>query len=287
MITLNLLRAEWLKTHKRPINRGMMAIMPVLLVVIMVTTMVLALVNPIAFLGEAKELLPYPSNVGLSVEVVTQLGFLLVVVFIATSVGSEYWRDTWKAILPRYGSRPAFLLAKWAVGVGAILLVAVAMLGVALPLGWLSALLLDISADQASTPEASMYLRRLIVTLLLFTFIGTLTLFVTVLTRSAVGGVIAGISIPTLLTLIRDGLPLLKERAPLLAEGAVWFLPVMHFSNLRERWVMDAPPAETLMAVLLDRPVPLVVNVVVVLGYIMLLLVASLYLFNRRDMGGV
>ncbi len=106
------------------------------------------------------------------------------------------------------------------------------------------------------------------------------------LTRSTVGGVIVGIFVTTVLPLIRDALPLLHERVPVLAKGAAWLLPVTHLSNLRERWVMADPPAETLMAVLLGRPVPLVVNVLVVLGYIMLLLGTSLYLFNRRDMAG-
>lgn len=286
MMTLNLLRAEWLKTRKRPINRGMLAIMPAFLVFFLVSTTVLALVNPTTFLAEAEEVLPYPSNVALSVEVVTQLGFPLVAVFVATSVGSEYARDTWKAIVPRYGSRRAFLLAKWVVGLGAIPLLVVTMIGSALPLGSLGALLLDISADPASISEATMHIRRLGVTLLNFVFIGTLTLFGTVLTRSTVGGVIAGMLVPTVLTMIRDGLPLLQERAPLLAKVAAWLLPVTHFSNLRERWAMAAPPGETLMAVLLGHPVPLVVNVLAVLGYTMLLLVASLYLFNRRDMAG-
>ncbi len=249
-------------------------------------TTVLALVNPTTFLNEAEELLSYPNNLALSVEVVTQLGFPLVIVFVATSVGSEYGRDTWKTILPRYGSRRAFLLAKWVVGLVVLPLLVVAMIGVALLLGWLGTLLLDVSADPASMSETGMYLRRLVVILPYFVFIGTLTLFGTVLTRSTVGGVIAGILMPTVLTLIPDGLQLLHEPAPLLAKGTAWLLPVTHFSNLRERWVMADPPAETLMTVLLDRPVPLVVNVLVVLGHIMLLLGASLYLFNRRDMAG-
>ncbi len=286
MMTLNLLRAEWLKTRKRPTNRGMLAIMPAILGSIMLATMVLALVNPTTFRDDAEGMLPYPGNLALSVEVVTQLGFLLVVVFVATSVGSEYGGDTWKAIMPRYGSRHAFLLAKWAVGLGALPLLVLAMIGVALPLGWLGVLLLDIGADPDAMPEATRRLKMLVVILLNFVFIGTLTLFGTVLTRSTVGGVIAGILVPTVLASIREALPLLQERAPLLAKGAAWLLPVTHIGNLRERWVMNDPPAETLMAVLLGRPVPLVVNLLVVLGYLVLLLGASLYLFNRRDMAG-
>ena len=286
MMTLNLLRAEWLKTRKRPINRALLALMPVLLIFFMVTPMVLALVNPTTFLDEAQEVLPYPSNLGQSVAMLSELGLLVVVVFVATSVGSEYGRDTWKVIVPRYGSRRAFLLAKWMVGLGALTLLAAVVIGVALLLGWLGTLLLGLHADPASMPEATMYLRRLVVTLLTFVFIGTLTLFGAVLTRSTVGGVITGLLVTTVLMLVRDALPLLAERVPLLAKGAAWLLPVTHFANLREQWVMADPPAETLMAVLLDRPVPLVVNVLVVLGHIMLLLGASLYLFKRRDMAG-
>ena len=286
MITLNLLRAEWLKTRKRPINRGLLALMPLLLVGIMVFPTVLALVDPATFLDEAEELLPYPRNLALSVEMLTQIGFLLVVGFVATSVGSEYGRDTWKAIMPRYGRRTPFLLAKWLVGLGVLPLLVLAMIAVELPLGWLSALLLDLSADPESVSAATMHVRRLIVLLLQFVFIGTLTLFGTVATRSTIGGAIIGMFVTKALTVIREMLPLLAERVPLLGKGAAWLLPVTHFSNLGEQWVMNDPPAETIMAVLLGRSVPLVVNLLVVLSYILLMLGASLYLFNRRDMAG-
>lgn len=42
MTTLNLLRAEWLKTRKRLINRALLAIIPALLALIMILVMIQA-----------------------------------------------------------------------------------------------------------------------------------------------------------------------------------------------------------------------------------------------------
>lgn len=286
MITLHLLRAEWLKTRERLLNRGILAIMPFLLAGIMVTVGVSALINPTTFLDDAAAMLPYPGNLELSVEMLNQLGFPLVVFFVATSVGTQYGRDIWKMIVPRYGRRPPFLLAKWVVGVGALLLLIALLLVIAVVVGSGGAWLLDITRSASSAAEWSQYVRTIGEIVLEFIFIGTLTLFGTVLIRSTVEGVITGIVAPMALVVIRDLLPLLQERIPLLATIATWILPSTHFSNLQERWVMAGPPTETIMADLLGHPVSPTASALVVIGHVMLLLGGSLHLFNRRDMAG-
>ncbi len=52
------------------------------------------------------------------------------------------------------------------------------------------------------------------------------------------------------------------------------------------RWVTVEPQAEAMMSALFNRAVPPWVSALVVIGYIGLLLGATLYIFQRRDMAG-
>lgn len=279
MMTLNLWRAEWLKTRKRPLNRALLGIMLALLLVFFVVITVTALVDPAEFLAEAREILPFPHNLDISLELLKNLGVLLVVVFVANSIGSEYGRDTWKVILPRYGSRYAFLLTKWAVGLGAMLLLLAAVIVLALVLGWVGSLMLNIRADPSTTWDVATYLRSLCVTILQFVFIGTLTFFGAVATRSTIGAAIIGILVPTILGLLPDVLSFLMEGAPII-------LPSVHIDNLEAQWVTKSPEVQAILTELFNRSVPASVSVLVVLGYTALLFGGALYLFKRRDLAG-
>lgn len=286
MMPLSLVRAEWLKTRKRLLNRGML-VLPVLLVAgILGLLVVLGLARPDEFRGDAEEVVPYPGNTDLAIALLNQIGIPLVVVFVATSVGAEYGRDTWKAIVPRYGSRAAFLLSKWVVGLAALLILVASVLGLAIALGWGGARLLGVTPDPGSGGDPAGHLRTVAELLLEFVFIGTITLCGTVIARSTIGGVISGIVVPTVLVLARDVLPLLRDRQPLLTAAIAWLLPTTHFANLQDRWVTPVPSSETLMAILLGHPVSPGLSALVVLIQIGLLLGASLYLFSRRDMAG-
>lgn len=279
MITLNLWRAEWLKMRKRPLNRALLGIMLALLLVLFVVITVMALVDPAEFLGEATEILPFPHSLDVSLELLTNLGVLLVVVFVANSIGSEYGRDTWKVILPRYGSRYAFLLTKWAVGLGAMLLLVATVIVVTLVLGWVGSLILGIGADPSAAGDVATYLRSLCVTILQFVFIGTLTFFGAVATRSTIGAAIIGILVPTILALLPDVLSLLVKGAPII-------LPSTHIDNLQAQWVTKSPEVQAILTQLFNRSVPATASVLVVLGYTAVLLAGALYLFKRRDMAG-
>jgi hypothetical protein len=59
-----------------------------------------------------------------------------------------------------------------------------------------------------------------------------------------------------------------------------------HLDNLRVRWADFNPKEAAYFTFLFDRSVPPFVSALVVLGYIVLLLGGSLYLFKRRDMAG-
>lgn len=116
MMTLNLWRAEWLKARKRFLNRAMLGVMLVIVLVAFVAVTGIGYFYPGSDLSETTVILPFPESLGMALELLGHLGLLLVVVFVANSVGGEYARDTWKVILPRYGSRTAFLMTKWVVG---------------------------------------------------------------------------------------------------------------------------------------------------------------------------
>jgi ABC-type transport system involved in multi-copper enzyme maturation permease subunit len=293
MITLNLLRAEWLKTRKRLINRVMLAIIPAFLCLVMIMVMIQTAVNPGEALGDgilrdAQKLVPYPNNLRLADSTLAEFGFLIVIVFVATSVGSEYGYETWKAIVPRYGHRASFLLTKWIVGLATLLLLVVTIFGIVLPLGWIGATVLGISADTTTTLAPIAYIKSIAVTLLSFVFIGTLTLLATVVARSAVAGVVSGILVTILMTLLKDLLPGIYESTPLLARGLAWLLPMSHFSNLHYQWAWAEPAGETetTMALIIGHPVPSALSLLIGLGYIVIMLGVSVAIFNRRDMAG-
>ena len=279
MMTLNLWRAEWLKVRKRPVNRGILGAMLAIVLVVFVALTVFALVDREDFMDEATSVMPFPSSLGTGVDLLANLGGLLVVVFVANSVGSEYGRDTWKVILPRYGNRPAFLVTKWIVGLVALLLLFTAMAVSAVVLGWLGALILGIPVGASSTGPTAEQFRNLGVMALDFIFIGTLTFFGAVVTRSTIGAAIAGILSSTILAVLG---PLLS----LLYAGAAIVVPTAHIENLRLGWVMPGPQAAAEQAELFNRFVPPLVSALIVVGYIVVLLGSSLYLFKRRDMAG-
>jgi ABC-2 type transport system permease protein len=294
MITLHLWRAEWLKTRQRLLNRAMLGLMLAIVVAAFVAAIGIGsffphrdrdfdelaeLLYPHSDLGRLTKILPFPIGLGVAVELLGNLGRLLFVLFIANSVGSEYGRDTWKMILPRYGSRLAFLMTKWVAGLVWLLLLAAETIVTAVALGWLGALVLGISADPSFQSETAVHLRNLGVTVLELTFVGTLTLFGAVITRSTLGAAIAGIVVPVLMGLVGPFLRLLVTGAPIIS-------PTVHLDYLEVRWVGFNAEEAAQFTLLFNRTVPPLTSALVVLGYIALLLGGSLNLFNRRDMAG-
>ncbi len=278
MIPLNLWRAEWLKTRKRPANRSMFGSMLVVVLVVFVAVTAIAYLYPGSDLDQAALVLPFPRSLQSGVDVLGNLGGLLVVIFVANSIGSEYGRDTWKVIVPRYGSRSAFLLTKWIVGLVALLLLMAGVLVSAVVWGWLGVQVLGM-ANKSSLTDTGQVLRTAAVMVFDFMLIGTLTLCGTVVTRSTIGGVVIGFVSSTLVSLIGPVLSLLVSGASILS-------PTEHIDNLRIQWAMRDAEQTALQAVMFNRPVSPLVSALVVISYIVLLLSVSIYLFKRRDMGG-
>jgi ABC-type transport system involved in multi-copper enzyme maturation permease subunit len=256
----------------------MFGIMLVLTLVVFVAVTAIAYFYPGSDLDQAAIVLPFPRSLQSGVDVLGNLGGLLVVIFVANSIGSEYGRDTWKVIVPRYGSRSAFLLTKWIVGLVALLLLMAGVLVSAVVWGWLGVQLLGI-ANESSMTDTGQVLRTAAVMVFDFILIGTLTLCGTVVTRSTIGGVVIGFVSSTLLSLIG---PLLS----MLVTGASILSPTEHIDNLRIQWAMRDAEQTAMQAVLFNRPVSPLVSALVVISYIVLLLSVSMYLFKRRDMAG-
>ncbi len=277
-MTLNLWHAEWLKTRKRPANRSMLGIMLVLVLVVFVAVTAIAYFYPGSDLDQAAIVLPFPRSLQSGVDVLGNLGLLLVVIFVANSIGSEYGRDTWKVIVPRYGSRSAFLLTKWTVGLVALLLLMAGVLVSSVVWGWLGTQFLGI-ANESSMTTTGEVLRTAAVMAFDFIFIGTLTLFGTVVTRSTIGGVVIGILASSLLSITGSLLSMLVTGASIIS-------PTEHLDNLRIQWAMRDAEQTAMQAVIFNQPVSPLVSALVVIGYIVLLLGVSMYLFNRRDMAG-
>ena len=112
----NLFLAEWMKTRKRPANWVLaFLVLGILLIAFTATTIVAwyeAQENQTS--TSAQQLMTFPHGFRLPLLVLSALGSLIGIVFVANSVGSEYSGDTWKALLPRRGNRRDFLISKLA-----------------------------------------------------------------------------------------------------------------------------------------------------------------------------
>ena len=279
MMTLHLWRAEWLKMRKRPLNRSMLGFMLVIILVVFAGMTAEAFFKRGPSLDQAANVLPFPRSLQTGIDLLANVGQMLVVAFVASSVGREYGSDTWKAILPRYASRTAFLLAKWTVGL-VMLLLLVASVGMSsIVFGWLGSVILGIAGQPAPGPDTTELIRSLSVMLLDFVFLGTLALFATVVTRSSIGGTVVGI-------LAWVMLPVLAPVLSLIVKGGAIISPAAHLNNVRVQWVAPNPEAIAAQTAQFNGSVSPVISVLVVLGYIVLLLGGSLYLFTRRDMAG-
>ena len=89
MITLNLWRAEWLKTRERLLNRAMLSIMLAIVVVAFVAAIGIGsfyphrdrdfdefaeVLYPHSDLGKLTKILPFPISLGVAVELLSNLG---------------------------------------------------------------------------------------------------------------------------------------------------------------------------------------------------------------------
>jgi ABC-type transport system involved in multi-copper enzyme maturation permease subunit len=246
----SLLQADLLKTRKRAMGWVMLALMILFVGLVMILS---ALTSP------AEVTYAFPGGLLAAGQTINSLGALLMVIFGATLVGSEYGYDTWKSLLTRYHGRVAFILSKWltlliALGLGLLILVLLAqglglvleatqhLTGTAAPLSVGAVLLLLLT--QLLTPLAA----------------GSFGILGAVIGRSSVAGIIAGIA-----WLLGDAL---------LASFFQSASFSVHVSVLQAH--ITGMPA----------PIPTLVSLFAVAFFLVVPLAVAAIIFQRRDMVG-
>ncbi len=275
---LNLFRAEWLKARKRPANRALACLVLGILLIAFAAATAIAWHEGGEGSTSTRERMAFPNGFRLPLLVLGALGPVLGIVFTATSVGSEYGGDTWKALLPRRGSRTGFILAKLAAGLCFML----ALIGVTLlagqGLGLLGAAVLggQLIGPQSFSPLE--LLRSLAPVLLEIIVFATITLLATVLSRSTVLGIVFGV-VGVLTFGVAAGLSTFAARV----------LPTTHLSNLQARWLHEGAEQSRLLAQAASSfgmEVSAAVSTAVVVGYVVGCVALSLRVFQRRDVAG-
>lgn len=273
---LNLWRAEWLKTARRPFNQILLAGPLALQTVFFLGAPVVALAQPERFLDNISQVLPYPHNLAQTAQTGAIVGQLLAAIFVANAVGSEYTGSTWKMILPRYGSRAAFLLAKAGIGLAAIGLLLALLLLLGVPASLLGAALLGLGpAEPVSLGGVSLRLLEVWSAALPMLLYGSAALFTTVATRSALAGAMLSFF----------GLQTVALLEPFYGRLAV-LMPYPHLPNIVERWVFHDPQTLQKVTTSFGGPVSPWLSIAVVLAYSAAFVAGAFALFARRDLAG-
>jgi ABC-type transport system involved in multi-copper enzyme maturation permease subunit len=273
---LNLWRAEWMKTARRPFNQILLVSVLALQTVFFMGAPVVALVHPDRFLSNISQVLPYPHNLAQIAQTGAIVGQLLAAIFVANAVGSEYTGSTWKMILPRYGSRAAFLLSKAGIGLTAIGLLLALLLLLGVPTSLLGAALLGLAPTEPLSP-GGVALRLLEVWSAAFPMLlyGSAALFTTVATRSALAGAMLSFF----------GLQTVAMLEPFYGRLAL-LMPYPHLPNIIERWVFHDPVILSRIDASFGSPISPWISIAVVLAYSAVFTVGAFALFDRQDLAG-
>lgn len=275
-IPFNIWRAEWIKTARRPFNQILFLTMPALVVAVFLGGMIGVVVAPERFREPVRQVLPFPHCLTFIAQVAVVMGQLSAVVFVAQSVGSEYSRDTWKMILPRHGQRLAFLVTKMGMALVGMLLALLTMVLVGLALSWLGTTLLDLQAPPTVIPVtiAELWL-GIGVTLLPMLLYASVTLLVTIATRSAVGGALLSFF----------GLQTVALLSPLYGALAI-VMPYPHLPNIIERWSFRDSESLNQVTQGFGYAVSPLASIAVVVTYCGVAMLIAALLFYRRDITG-
>ena len=272
---LNLWRAEWLKTYRRPANWGILGISLLVLALVYAIVIGMAISDGKASqtYAEVSRQLAFPNGMAIAMQVLSALGSLLSIVFVANIIGSEYTRDTWKMILPRRGNRLLFLSTKLLMGLFCMALLIVVMLLLGQVLAWIGVTILG--SEFGGSGSLADQLKAAFSTLMDMAFYGVITVVAAVATRSTIGGIVVGFVSTQILGV-----------ASLLSKTAAKILPVAHLQNISAQWVMKQPDMTAQVEGMFGGPISPMVSLAVVLGYIVALVAAGIWLFKTRDMAG-
>jgi ABC-type transport system involved in multi-copper enzyme maturation permease subunit len=248
-MSTQILRAEWPKCWRCPVNWALFGLLPGLL----------AIQFTLDALGDretARRVFTFPNDLAIVVGGMGKLCALLAATFVAGCVGEEYRRGTWKMLLPRRAGRGGFLVAK-----GLICFVALAMWSAATLLSGLAiasfyGLVLGVG-PWSPDGELSVVLARLASVGLEALVYGSTAFLAAVLLRSSYSAIFFG-----LITL-----KVLDFASPRLGSVAQ-FIPVAHLRNLEARltdWPATLPCGayESLVAIAVYSAICFAVAVVV------------------------
>ena len=279
---LNLWRAEWLKTRRRPANLGILAVMILLVVGITLIWAFYALSQGKTSeeAVEALQAFAFPGAISFSLMIIGGLGWILGIIFMANSVGSEYSRDTWKMILPRQGSRIAFVLVKLLIGLAFMALLIVLTMVAAQIAGWLGVLLLGGSFTSTEAFSLSAFFQSLVPILMQIVLFACVTLVAAVVTRSSIGGIVIGFVAYVVFNLAA------------ISTIAARIVPTTHLDNLNIHWLYGSLPADVQtmmreqMTDTFGMEISVTTSLLVVLGYVVGCVALALFMFKNRDMAG-
>lgn len=275
---MSLYRAEWLKMRKRPATLGIVLITLIVVVLAMGGFTAYALSQGVgsAPYEAALQLLAYPSVLQFTLSILSSLGMLLAVIFIANYVGSEYSRDTWKMILPRKGSRQLFLWMKIALTFTFILVLVAITLIVGQVVGMLGVLLLGGDIAPSTSTSLADIGKACFALVFQMGFYSLLALLAVITTRSTIGGIVIGVVASTVLGIITQ-----------LSTWAAKILPNVHIENIMLHvGVNGGRENQAFIDQMFGQSISVWVSVAVVSAYILAFLAGSMWIFTRRDMAG-
>jgi ABC-type transport system involved in multi-copper enzyme maturation permease subunit len=270
---LSLYRAEWLKLSRMGLTRilalvllGIGVIIPLISVVNVVGT------GPTNFRQDSFFRLSFPEAIRVGQDAINRLGVLVMVVLIATVIGSEYGQDTWKNLLVRRNTRLGFLIAKLVVSVLGFGAAFILLLGITQLLASLGYELVKESALKAGLVEQTLkaqdfyqsFYANGVEQLLYFSVAGAFATLFTIVGRSTVAGILLTLLWYISETVSRGGVP------ELLANLTI----VKNLDSLKQN-LLDG-----------SGPLPSGQSLGLVGSYIVIALAVGFVIFQRRDIEG-
>lgn len=276
----NLFRAEWTKTYKRPANIGLLLVTLAIILLGFAGAVGIALYEGTdsAFAAGIKELTKFPTSLELPLIVLSQLGSILAIVFMSNSIGAEYTNDTWKVLLPRRARRSDFIIIKIAITLLFMTLLIIISLIFGALVAMLGSVVLGGTLSDIDQFSASKLFKSLVPVFLGLIVFSSITLLVTMASRSTIMGIVFGIVGNTIFSVAAG-----------LSKLAAKILPNVHILNLEANWLSQGDQKisdlETVKTAF-GTEISLTTSLMVVAAYIVGSIILGIGLFQRRDMAG-
>jgi ABC-type transport system involved in multi-copper enzyme maturation permease subunit len=273
--------AEWTKTWKRPANWVLASIVLGIVFICFAALTLVGLNGPDGSGGTPPErLMMFPHGFQLPLLVLTALGSIIGITFMANSVGSEYSGDTWKALLPRRGNRTDFIISKVVCALLFMLALSAAALVLGQTLGMVGTALIGGELVSFESFALLPLVQSLTIVFLQIAVFAAITLLVTVVSRSTMLGVVFAFVCTMMFGM-----------AVRYSAFAAFILPDAHMANLQAHWVFEEGTVKADLLAEVTRSfggvqVPLFASALVIVGYIVGSIALAVWVFRRRDMAG-